>query len=59
MVLWFISDRIITDRFTSFASDASAAFQKANELYQKQEYDTAAKIYEQLISAAMPLRSLL
>ena len=35
---------------SSFA-DPAADFQKANALYQKQQYDSAAKIYEQLISA--------
>jgi len=30
------------------ASDSSADFQKANSLYQKQEYDSAIKIYEKI-----------
>jgi len=32
----------------TFANDPAYDFQKANELYQKQNYDSAAKIYEQL-----------
>ena len=32
----------------SHANDPAYDFQKANELYQKQNYDSAAKIYEQL-----------
>ena len=31
------------------ANDPAYDFQKANELYQKQNYDSAAKIYEKLI----------
>jgi tetratricopeptide (TPR) repeat protein len=36
--------------FSSKANDPAYDFQKANELYQKQNYDSAAKIYEQLIA---------
>lgn len=35
---------------TVHAGEADAEFQKANALYQKQNYDSAAKIYEQLIA---------
>jgi len=34
----------------SLAGDASSDFSKANILYQKQEYDSAAKVFEKLIS---------
>ena len=36
--------------FDAKANDPAYDFQKANELYQKQNYDSAAKIYEQLAS---------
>ena len=34
----------------SLASEASSEFQAANSLYQKQEFDSAAKVYEKLIA---------
>ncbi len=48
LVICFVA--MILFSFNANASDASSEFQKANELYQKQNYDSAIKIYEQLIS---------
>src|ERR1043166_1299639 len=36
----------------SVAADPTADFKKANSLYQKQEYDSAIRVYEKLIASS-------